>query len=305
MWKNLKNYFNKDKVDNRELIDTIDDNDTSFDNIEVVAELKQLIETSSDVQKVRKAYLILGNIGKNRYIPELTNYFISKVINENNPDIKSCIYTAIFWQKKTAEVNIKPLFDLLKKYTQGKIVDPIIDCLVNSENPDAEDALIYVLENYKSDWSKIQANAVLHSVGTRKCIPYLVNQLNEKSKDLSGSAFLALIRLADNREQSLFIDQLLNGKDKHSAMEGIYMHCGSEAISAVIERIKERTSTKRKIDSNCYFYPNDNDITLGLKFIDRYKNENNNIEHFFDFLSSKRLDKLFENEKKVLEELQK
>ena len=50
MWKNLKNYFNKDKVDNSELIDTIDDNDTSFDNIEVVAELKQLIETSSDVQ---------------------------------------------------------------------------------------------------------------------------------------------------------------------------------------------------------------------------------------------------------------
>ena len=305
MWKKLTSYFNKDKVDNRELIDTIDDNDTSYDNIEVVNELKLFIETSSDVQKVRKAYLILGNIGRNRYLPELTNYFIEKVIVEENPDIKGYIFIAITWQKKTTEVNIKPLFDLLKKYRQGKIVDPIINCLANSTNPDAEDALIYVLENYKSDWSKNQANAVLHTAGSRKSIPFLAKQLNEKSEDLTGSAFLALIRHADNREQDLFIEQLVNGKDKHSAMEGIYMHCGPKAIQAVIERIKKKTATIRKTDCNCFFYPNDNDITLGLKFLERYKNQKDDIQKFFDFLSSKRMDKLFENEKKVLNELQK
>ncbi|MCB9328392.1 MAG: hypothetical protein H6572_06870 [Lewinellaceae bacterium] len=304
MWKKLTNYFNKEKVDNRELIDSIDDNDTSYDNIEVVNELKQFIGTSSDVRKVKKAYLILGNIGRNRYLPELTNYFIEKAASEQNPEIKSYIYIAITWQKKTIEVNIKPLFDLLKKYRQGKIVDPIIDCLANSDNPDVEDALIYVIENYKSDWSIIQANVALHTAGTRKCIPFLAKKLNESSEDLSGSAFLALIRHADNREQDLFIEQLINGKNKHSAMEGIYMHCGPKAIQAVIERIKKKTATMRKTDCNGFFYPNDNDITLGLKFLDRYKKENDDIQKFFDFLSSKRIDKLFVNEIKVLNEIQ-
>lgn len=305
MWKKLTNYFNTDKVKNRELIDTIKDNDSSYDNVEVVNELKQLIKTSSDVRKVRKAYLILGNIGRNKYLPELTNYFISKVINEQNPEVKSAIYTAITWQKKTTEVNLKPLIDLLKKYTQGKLIDPIINCLVNSDNPDAEDALIYVLENCKSDWSVIQANAVLHTAGTRKCIPFLAKKLNDSSNDLSGSAFLALIKHSDKREASLFIEQLLNGKDKHSAIEGIYMHCGTEAIAAVIERLKKRTATKRATDSNCYFYPNENDVTLGLKFLDRHRNSSHDIQQFFDFLYAKRLDKLFEDERKVLEDLLK
>lgn len=287
------------------LIDTIDENDRSYDNVEIISELKQFIENSTDINKVKKAYLILGNIGRNKTLPDLTNYFIQKVIAERNSDIKGYIYIAIGWQKKTVDVNVKPLLDQLKKYSQGKVVDPIINCLSNSDNPDVEDALIYVLENYKSDSSIIQANATLHTAGSRKCIPYLEKKLNEKSQDLAGSAFLALIRHADKRETNLFIEQLLNGKDKHSAMEGIYMHSGIEAVSAVIERIKKKTASKRSTDGNCYFYPDDNDITLGLKFLSRHKLENNNIQQLFDFLLSKRRDKLFEDEIKVLEEVSK
>ncbi|UAY52087.1 HEAT repeat domain-containing protein [Ferruginibacter albus] len=288
-----------------ELIDTIDENDRSYDNVGVIHELQQFIERSTDIKKIRKAYLILGNIGRNKTLPELTNYFIQKVIVESNTDIKGYIYIAIAWQKKTVDVNIKPLFDLLKKYSQGKIVDPIINCLGNSENPDAEDALIYILENYKSDWSIIQANATLHTAGTRKCIPYLEKKLNEKSQDLAGSAFLALIRHADKRESNLFIGQLLNGKDRHSAMEGIFMHSGIEAVPAVIERIKKKTASKRATDGNCYFYPTENDITLGLKFLNRYKQESIDIQQLFDFLLTKRRDKLFEDELKTLEEIVK
>ena len=130
------------------LIDTIDENDRSYDNVEIISELKQFIENSTDINKVKKAYLILGNIGRNKTLPDLTNYFIQKVIAERNSDIKGYIYIAIGWQKKTVDVNVKPLLDQLKKYSQGKVVDPIINCLSNSDNPDVEDALIYVLENY-------------------------------------------------------------------------------------------------------------------------------------------------------------
>lgn len=299
MWKKLARYF----IDKKELVDTISDNDSSYDKIEVINEIKLFIETSIDVRKVCKAYLILGNIGRNRNLFELTNYLITNVVIEQNPDIKSYIYIAIGWQEKTTEVNLKPLVELLKKYRQGKIVDPIINCLANSNNPDAEDALIYVLENHKSEWSIIQANVALHTSGTRKCVPYLAKKLNEGSKDLSGSAFLALIRHADIKEENLFVDQLLNGKNKHSAMEGIFMHCGQKAIPAVIERLKKKTSVKRKTDCNCYFYPDDNEITLGLKFLGRYQNDNNEIQYFFNFLSSKRVENLFDHEKKVLNEL--
>jgi hypothetical protein len=300
MWKKLISNFNNTE---KALIDTIEEDDTSYDKVEVIDDLKHFIENSSDVQKIRKAYLILGNIGRNRNLPELTNYFISKVIEEKNPDVKSYIYIAITWQKKTLEVNLDPMVDLLKKYRKGQIVDPIIKCLVNSDNPDAENALIYVLENYTSEWSIIQANSVLHSAGSRKCIPFLAKKLNESSEDLSGSAFLALIKHSDNREEKLFIEQLLNGKDKHSAMEGIYMHGGPTAIPAVMERLKKKTARERKDDYNCFFYPDDNDTTLGLKFLFRYRNESKDIPPFFDFLYTKRLDKLLDDERRVLEDL--
>lgn len=114
-----------------------------------------------------------------------------------------------------------------------------------------------------------------------------------------------MIRHADKRESNLFIEQLLNGRDRHSAMEGIFMHCGIEAVPAVIERIKKKTASKRATDGNCYFYPNENDITLGLKFLTRHKPENRNIQQLFDYLLSKRRDKLLDDEIRVLEEVTK
>lgn len=300
--KFLENLRKSSSVSKPLLVDTIDESDRTYNNISVIDELKAFIETSDDTERIIKAYRILGSIGENCDLTDLTNYFILQAETENNEKIKDWIYSVIGWQKKTEEVDLKPILKTLYKYRKGNIVDPIIECLKNSKNQDAEDALIYALENYTSEFTLIQTNVSLHTAGTRKSIPFLTKKLNEKSQDLVGSAFLAIITLGDERESELFINHLLHGKDRHSAMEGIYRHCGPEAISAVMERLKKKTAIARKSDCSCFFYPNDNDTTLGLKFLGRYKLEHPEINDFFKFMRNSRWEKLYDYEQVTLVE---
>ncbi|WP_299517362.1 hypothetical protein, partial [uncultured Flavobacterium sp.] len=206
---------------------------------------------------------------------------------------------------KDENVNLKPLVDIIKKYKKGNIIDPIITLLENSINHDAENALIHIIENDYSDFTKIQANVALHTSGTRKCIPSLIRNINHKDNDLANSSFLVLIRHSDERESRLFINELKDGKCKESAMEGIVLHCGIEAVNSVIERLKKKTSRIRKTDCGTFFFKgNENEVTIGLKFLNRYKNKIDNIEVFFKYLEFNRNDKLFEYEFEALKLLQ-
>lgn len=296
------NFFKK--PDNKDLIDLLESK-LDLTDIDLIPKLKDYIKTTENEDKICKAYEILGKIGEQNNITELTNFLINQYTIEEIKGVKNSIHTAIFWQKKDEAINLKPLNEIIYKSKKRSIVDPIIMLLGNSTNSEAEDTLIYIIENDYGNWTKTQANAALHSSGTRKCIPHLLKYLNHKDNDLAGSAFLALIKHSDKRESELFIEELEKGKCKDSAMEGIVLHSGIEAVDVVIERLKIKTSRHRKTDCTVYFFDgNENEVTIGLKFLNNYKNVRKDIVEFFNFLKTKRKDKLFEYEFETLEKLQ-
>lgn len=300
------NFFKKKKKN--DLIETFEKelnlDDLNLDDLNSITKLKEFIY-SQNGQNTCKSYVFLGKIGERYNINELTNFLIDQYMTEQSRFVKDSIHTAIFWQKKDETINLKPLCEIIKNYKKGSIVDPIIMLLEKSTNPEAENTLIHIIENDYNDFTKIQANAALHFSGTRKCIPYLMKNLNHNDNDLADSSFLALIRHSDIRETELFINELKVGKCKNSAMEGIALHSSIEAVDSVIERLKNKTSRQRKTDCNTFFFAdNENEVTIGLKFLNRHKNSRNDIVDFFNYLEAKRKDKLFEYEFETLKILQ-
>ncbi|GHT18301.1 hypothetical protein FACS189429_4580 [Bacteroidia bacterium] len=297
------NFFKKTK--DKDLIDLLESN-LDLADLSIIPKLKEFISTSENEEKICKAYEFLGKIGQQNNIAELTNFLIERYTIEKVKNIKDSIHTAIYWQKKDETINLKPLTEIIYKYKKNSIVAPIISLLKSSTNPEAEDALIYIIKNDYDNWTKTQVNATLHSSGTRKCIPHLAKYLNHKDNDLAGSSFLALIKHSDKRESELFIEELENGKCKDSAMEGIVLHSGIEAVDAVIDRLKKKTSRQRKTDCTVYFFIGyENEVTIGLKFLNKHKNVRKDIVDFFDFMETKRKDKLFDYEFETLKKLQR
>lgn len=287
----------------KDIIEQIGNFDKSYNNLQVVDELIEFIDTSSEMEKIKTAYLILGRIGENNVGTEIVKFLIEKYKAEKNKDIQDYILSAISWQKKTEDLDLSPLTEVIRKYRKPSIVDPVINSLKNSSNTEAEDSLIYVLENYESEWSKTQANAVLHTAGSKKSIVHIKKNIESSSQDLVGSSLLAIIAIGSEEDEPFFRDQLLNGKDHHSAMEGVFRFGGKKSIPAVIERLKKMTSRVRENDCNCLFYPDDNDLTLGLKFLHKNSNNNKEIISFLTFLNENRYSKLFEKEQRVLDDI--
>jgi len=273
-------------------------------NTNLVKKLLNFISYSNNEKKISEAYLYLGKIGKENNLPELTNLLIDRYFLEQNEKIRFDIFVAIKWHKKDNNTNLKPIIDRIKQGKDFGIIENLIELLENSTNPDAEDTLIYVIEKPFSDWTLLMAIVALHTSGTRKCINALSSLLNHTDKDVAGAALIAIIIHCDFRESNLLIEQLSSGKDRDIAMEGIVKHCKEEAVEHIIKRIKTRTSRVRNIACNTYFYEGEeSEITIGLKFLNKYKNTNTNIDVFYNFLLEKRKDKLLENELKVLMDL--
>jgi HEAT repeat protein len=273
-------------------------------NTSLVQKLLRFISNSNNEKKICKAYEYLGKIGEKKCLPELTNLLIERYFLEKNDKIRSSIFRAILWHKKDKNTNLKPIIDVIKQDKDFGLLNNLIELLQNSTNPEAEDTLIYVIEKPFSDWTVLMAIVTLHTSGTRKCINSLKTLLNHSDKDVAGAALIAIIKHCDFRESNLLIEQLNSGKNRDTAMEGVVKHCKEEAVEHIIKRIKTRTSRVRNMACSTYFYEyEESEITIGLKFLNKYKSINNNIDIFYDFLLEKRKDKLLDFELKVLLDL--
>ncbi|QIH39237.1 hypothetical protein G7A72_10635 [Flavobacterium sp. Sr18] len=268
--------------------------------------LKNIINSNTDDNKVIETYTKLGEIGEKFELNEITNFLIEKYITEKNEDVKKSIHSSIRKQRKNENTKVKPLLLILQKYKKSNIIESVLELLHNSKNSEIENALINVLENNHSDWIYKRVNACLHTSGTRKSIPYLIKKINHKSNDVAQSSLITVIRLSDKRESELFINELANGKIKDVAMEGICLHSDIEGVDIVMERLKKKTSRKRETDCSTYFYVgNENETTIGLKYLNKFKDERKDIITFFTFLLDKRIEKLFDYEIEILKELLK
>lgn len=268
--------------------------------------LKNIINSNTDDNKVIETYTKLGEIGEKFELNEITNFLIEKYITEKNEDVKKSIHSSIRKQRKNENTKVKPLLLILQKYKKSNIIESVLELLHNSKNSEIENALINVLENNHSDWIYKRVNACSHTSGTRKSIPYLIKKINHKSNDVAQSSLITVIRLSDKRESELFINELANGKIKDVAMEGICLHSDIEGVDIVMERLKKKTSRKRETDCSTYFYVgNENEITIGLKYLNKFKDKRKDIITFFTFLLDKRIEKLFDYEIEILKELLK
>ena len=281
-------------------------NSSNPDIINKIDVLKNIINSTSDEIELIETYTKLCEIGEKLELNEITNFLIEKYITEKNENVKSVIHSSIRKQTKNENTKVKPLLSILQKYKKSNIVESILELLHNSKNSEIENALITVLENNHSDWIYKRVNACVHTSGTRKSIPHLIKKINHKSNDVATSSLITTIRLADKRESELFINELINGKIKDTAMEGVCLYSGVEGVDNVIERLKKKTNRKRETDCSTYFYlGNENETTIGLKYLNKFKEERKDIETFFMFLLEKRIDKLFDYEIDTLKELLK
>jgi HEAT repeat protein len=173
--------------------------------------------------------------------------------------------------------------------------DSAILALKICKDPKTEDILLKKLSETENKYTRSHIRSVLGQVGTKKSIPTLIEFLNKTTGRERAEFILVINKLGDESCFPLFLKELndRNGFVKWAAMGGILKHGNSDAIIPVTRRVKAILSKPRKMKQS----PK-SELMEGLEFLYQYRNTDKSIQELFDWVQNKKLDLLFDREKK-------
>lgn len=240
-----------------------------------------------------QAYFILGHLVKNTNDKDGVQFLINQIDKEKDKYTISSLLDRISNFEKAPDVNIDPIINAVKS-DKWLIRHSAISALKQTENKNAEAALIEVLKSSTDFHDLSYANSTLGSIGTNDSIPYLQNLLSYKKQDVGCSALHAIIKIGGKDYIDLYREYLSNGKLKSYAISGVVKY-GSECDIPLIEkRIKELLARKRKI--LVLQGGNKTEVIVGLEFLKSFDSNTNNYNDFVDWLLNKKSDKLWDME---------
>ncbi|MGI2326861.1 HEAT repeat domain-containing protein [Planococcus sp. YIM B11945] len=185
------------------------------------------------------------------------------------------------------------------KYVQDErwaIRHAAINSLRGCIHPVAEETLINIIKDSSDKYDLVYAVSVLSDIGSNRSIPYLINLIDNPKEDVKCSAILAISEIGDDSLLPVFLEALQShsASVKSYAMSAIKKHGNETAIVPVSERIKAILKRKRGTESE--------ELKNALEFLMYFKNKQVEIQEFFKWITHKKWEFLFEEEKKLLAE---
>ncbi|MBI2781725.1 MAG: HEAT repeat domain-containing protein [Chloroflexi bacterium] len=142
--------------------------------------------------------------------------------------------------------------DVLREYVHHaawQVRWTAIESLGKSGSPDAEAALLEVLQLNADVRDLPFANAALRQVGSKAAVPALTALIHHPNEDVKASAIGALGVLGDASVTPTYLDALSNRSwvAKWYAMEAISRGADERAIGPVCERVRSILRRERKV----------------------------------------------------------
>lgn len=265
-----------------------------LDDVELIPRLIERIRIERKKDIRRDFYFILGHIGRNTGDIRAAKALLSQLAVETDKYILDSLFTALGRQR------ILPSCSDIIPFTRDSrwlVRQTAISALGSCPLPEAEETLIAIL-NFSSDHLDLTyASAALGKIGTKRAIPALMRMLDASTEDVKTSSLAALTQIGDVSILPFLLKALANsnGHVKMYAMNGILRHGDERAIDPVIERVKQIVSRERKQE----IIPSE--LVEALEFLLRYASTDKRITELVHTIYTKKLDRLFPEERKWLE----
>ncbi|MDO4229991.1 MAG: hypothetical protein Q4C98_09265 [Capnocytophaga sp.] len=266
-------------------------------NEELIPDLIAFIQSEKNAEKRKQAYWILGKIAENTHNQNALQFIIHQIDNEKDTSVITKILSAIKNTEKSAETDLSPIFHLI---TQGddELKNDAISVLQKTHHPTVEPLILEICSAENSNeyrlWHCLQT---LQNIGTRASMDTLLALAGHKKTDVAVSALFAILKIGDERELPIFEKYIQEGRNKDVALYAICKLGNEKHIPLIIKRIKEVLSRKRsEIVFVGNFDEDKSEIMHGLDFLAKFKNQHPDIQPFFDFIKTKKWDKLFKEE---------
>lgn len=270
-----------------------------INNLEYVEQLKTFIEKSRDEDLKQNAYSVLFNIYSNIDERRIISYCIDRLALEKK---EWTLYT-ILWNLEClkreipSDINIDKILGLTT-YKKHLVRDVAIRCLKNVNNPKAEDKLIEIISTSTDQYQLSYANSTIGTIGTTKCIPYLLKLVDHKKQDIAATSLGAILKLSDKSYLPLFIDHLEKGKLKYLGLEGVIKYGDKNVVLTVEKRVKELVAKQRTIQF--LLSKNETELTVAMNFLADYSKEFDSIKKLYQTLFTSKWELLWDNEKQWL-----
>ena len=250
-----------------------------------IQELLEIISKTKDSDKHKDACKEIGILLRESKDQAVTQELINLLNKKLTKDKRDNILYAIGFCFKGPNIDVSPIFEIIKKYKQWSILDNAISALKDYSNKSIDDIMNYLLKNSDDEYILTTVNATVNKYGNRSNIPFLKLNIDRKGKgtaDTIASAMLAIVSIGDVREQDFFIEYLNKGRLKSEALEGLCLHGDEKAILPIINWTKSRVKNKPKRLCGTLFFNQKLPIQIALEFLDKYKENNNDVQLLFD-----------------------
>src|SRR5690554_3294567 len=182
-----------------------------------VSELLEILETTEDIFKHEVASTEIGFLLRESKDQEITQELINLLKKKPSNEKRDNLLNAIGFCFKGKNIDVSPIFEIIKKNKRLSIIDNAINALKDYSNNSIDEIMNYLLENSDNEYILTIVNATLNKHGNRNNIPFLKLNINRQGKgtaDTIASAMLAIVSIGDIREQDFFIEYLSEGKLK-------------------------------------------------------------------------------------------
>lgn len=148
------------------------------------------------VQKPKKdertaAYFIMGSVGMNCQSALCASRLLSLVPSESDKYALACILEKLADIQKPAEVDLTPVFSLLRD-KRWLVRHAAIKALKKSASSAVEDNLLELLSTSSDPHDMIYCHATLNQIGTRKSLDALQRGATSRKRDVKLSALAAI-----------------------------------------------------------------------------------------------------------------
>lgn len=273
-----------------------------IDNESIIPEFIAFIEAETNDERRRTAYWILGKISENiAHLPTL-QYLIDSLDKEKIEKIQTSILSSIRDIRKPAAINLLPIFNRAKTDNE-EVKNEAILALSNTENPEVEPLILNFCQGENSDEYRLwRCISVLANIGSRASLPVLETLAGHKKMDVSISALYAILKIGDERELPIFEKYIQEGRNKDVALFCICKLGNETHIPLIIKRMKEVLGRKRsQIVYIGDLNEDKSELMHGAEFLQKYQNAE--IQQFFEFVTTKKWDKLFKEEQRFFTKL--
>jgi hypothetical protein len=225
-----------------------------LDDIGLFPDLAALVESTHNADVKYIAYAHIADLAHNLGNEEIYGWLVGRLVTERKPECIADILRPIsMWEEENQLVarNPTPYVPFLNHRVSDIRFFAVL-LVGRSRSPEAESALLSLVERERDKTVLEHALEGLRRCGTERCLPILMKCVFARTPGVQTAALTTMMNLYGSRQARFYIEVLEDKRFtyKWCAMTAIMKYSGEAAIEPVIRRVKAILGNKNRVPYN-------------------------------------------------------